>query len=113
MTTIELSKQVIDALRLPKCKQYFLCDSRNVISVDKSKGLRLDRFISRQIEKILLYSEPESWSYCPTSLNSAQVASRPDGIEKLEVSRLCFDGSEFWKKNRKAPNRESANVSAN
>ena len=35
-----------------------------------------DSFISRRIERILLYSEPESWSYFPTNGNYADVASR-------------------------------------
>ena len=109
VTTIELSKQSFDALGLPNCKQYFWCDSRNVLQWIKNKELALDS----RIEKILLYSEPESCSYCPTSLNTANVASRPDDVKKLEARKLWFGESEFLKQNKKFPICESSSDSVN
>ena len=87
LTTTELSRQAFEALGLPKCERYFWCDSSNVLQWIKNKDLRLDRFISRRMEKILLLSEPTDWRYCPTSLNPADVASRPDGVKKPEARR--------------------------
>ena len=88
VTTAELSKKAFVALEFPNCKQYFWSDSSNVLQWIKNKGLRLDRFISRRIEKICLLSKSEDWRYCPTNLNPAYVASRPDGVKKPETRRL-------------------------
>ena len=85
VTTVELLKQAFDALALPNCKHYFWSDSRNVLQWIKNKELRLDRFISRRIEKILVLSEPDSWRYCPTNVNPADVASRQDGVKEPEA----------------------------
>ena len=88
VTTAELSKQALNALELLGCKLYFWCDSRNVLQWIQNKDLHLDKFISRRIAKILLYSEPESWRYCHNSLYPAYVASRPDGVKKSESREL-------------------------
>ena len=113
VNTVELSKKAYEALELTNCKQYFWSDSRNVLQWIHNKELRLDRFISRRIEKILLLSEPESWRYCPTSLNPADVASRPDGVKKLEARELWFGGPEFLKKVKEVPTCECPGVSVN
>ena len=70
--------------------------------MDKNKQLQLDRFISLRIENFF-YSVPESGSYCPTSLNPADAASRPDGVKKFETRELRFGGPEFLKQNRIVP----------
>ena len=101
VTTAELSKKAFVALEFPNCKQYFWSDSSNVLQWIKNKDLRLDRFISRRIEKICLLSKSEDWRYCPTNLNPADVASRPDGVKKPETRRLWFKGPDFLKQNRK------------
>ena len=88
LTTTELSRQAFEALGLTGCERYFCCDSRNVFQWIKNKDLRLDKFISRREEKILLLSEPMDWRYCPTSLNPADVASRSDSVQKPEARRL-------------------------
>ena len=80
LTTAALSKQALNALELLGCKLYFWCDSRNVLRWIQNKDLRLDKFISRRIAKILFYSEPESWRYCYTSVNPADVASHPESV---------------------------------
>ena len=60
----------------------------------QNKDLRLDKFISRRIAKILLYSEPESRRFCHTSVNPTDV-SRPDGINKSESRKLWFNKKSF------------------
>ena len=79
----------------------------------KNKDLRLDRFISPRIEKICLLSKSEDWRYCPTNLNPADVASRPNGVKKPETRRLWFEGTDFLKQNREIPNCECVSVSVN
>ena len=113
VTTAELSKKAFVALEFPNCKQYFWSDSSNVLQWIKNKGLRLDRFISRRIEKICLQSKSEDWRYCPTNLNPADVASRPDGVKKPETRRLWFKGPDFLKQNREISNCKCVSVAVN
>ena len=113
VTNAELSKKAFVVLGFPDCKQYFWSDSSNVLQWIKNKDLRLDRFILRRIKKICLLSKSEDWRYCPTNLNLADVASRPDGVKKPETHRLWFEGSDFLKQNREIPNCECVSVSVN
>ena len=110
VTTAELFKKAFVALGFPNCKQYFWSDSGNILQWIKNKDLHLDRFISRRIEKICLLSKSKDWRYCPTNLNSADVASRPDGVKKPETRRLWFEGPDFLKQNREIPNCECVSV---
>ena len=71
----------------------------------------MDRFILRRVEKILLLSEPTDWKYCPTSLNPADVASRPDGVKNPEARRLWYEGPDFLKQNVNEPVIEGPSVS--
>ena len=64
-----------------------------------NKDLRLDKFISRRIARILLFSDPENWCYCNIALNPADIASRPDGVKRPEARDLWFSGPEFLKQN--------------
>ena len=71
----------------------------------------MDRFVLRRVEKILLLSEPTDWRYCPTSLNPADVASRPDGVKKPVARRLWYEGPDFLKQNENEPVIEGPSVS--
>ena len=113
VTTAELSKKAFVALGFPDCKQYFWSNSSNLLQWIKNKDLRLDRFVSRRIEKICLLSKSEDWRYCPTNLNPADVASRPDGVKKPKTRGLWFEGLDFLKQNREIPNCESVSISVN
>ena len=111
VTTVELSKQALNALELPGCKLYFWCDSRNVLQWIQNRDLRLDKFISCRITKIVLYSELESWRYCHPSVNPEDVASRRDGVKKSESRKLWFNGLEFLRQSDKIRVVESSAVS--
>ena len=110
VTTVELSKQAFDALGLSGCKLYFWCDSRNVLQWIHNKDLRLDKFISRRIARMLLFSDPENCCYCNTALNPADIASRPDGVKRPEARDLWFSGPEFLKQNVEVPVLEGTAV---
>ena len=111
--TAELSKKAFIALGFLDCKQYFWSDSGDVLQWIKNKDLRLDRFISRCIEKIYVLSESEDWRYCPKNLNPANVASHHDGVKKPETRRLLFEGPDFLKQNRENPSCDCVSVSVN
>ena len=113
VTTVELSRQALLALGLSECKQYFWSDSRNVLQWIKNRDLRLEKFISRRIEKICLFSNTEDWRYCPTSSNPADVGSRPDSVKKPEARKLWFEGPAFLKQSVEVPDLAFARVSVN
>ena len=71
--------KAIDALQLPKCQKFFWCDSKVVLQWLSDRELRLQKFTSRRIDRIFLYSQPHEWHFCPTDNNPADVASRPLG----------------------------------
>ena len=102
VTTAELSKQALNALELP-CKLYFWYDSRTVLQWIQNKDLRLDKFISCRVAKILLYSESEGWRYCHTTVNPANVACRPGGVKISESRKLWFNKPEFLKQSEEIP----------
>ena len=77
--SVELMAKAIDALQLPKCQKFLWCDSKVVLQWLSNPELRLDKFTSRRIDRILLYSQPHEWHFCPTDDNPADVASRPLG----------------------------------
>lgn len=109
----ELLKQAVDSLRLPEVKQFLWSDSTSVLSWIKNPELRLDKFISRRVHRILLLSEPDEWNYCPTDSNPADVASRPDSVKKACSRDLWFQGPEFLREVRQIPLIENRNFSVN
>ena len=113
VTTTELAMQAFKALDLPECQQYFWIDSGNVLQWITNRDLRLEKFISRRIEKILVLSKAESWRYCNTHSNPADVASCPDGVKKPESRKLWFEGPQFLMQSKEVAESESPSVSVN
>ena len=72
----------------------------------------LDKFISRRIANILLYSEPERWRYCHSSVYPSDVASRPDGVKKSESRKLWLNAPKFLRQSDEIPVVESSAVGA-
>ena len=50
----------------------------------KNPDLRLNKFITRRVNHILILSSEAKWRLCPSKLNAADVDSRPDLIRKAE-----------------------------
>ena len=48
-----------------------------VLSWIKNTDLRLNKFISRRVDYILLFSNASDWRFCPTNVNAANVGSGP------------------------------------
>ena len=70
--SIELIAKAVDALQLQKCQKFLLQWLSN-------PELRLEKFTSRRIDRILLHSRPHKWHFCSTDDNPADVAYRPLG----------------------------------
>ena len=62
---------------------------RAVLQLLKKPDLRLNKFITRRIDHILMLSNETEWRFCPSKLNAADVGSRPDlGTFQAESKQL-------------------------
>ena len=91
LNTAKLLKRASDTLEIPNCSNFFGCDSRAVPQWLKKPDLRLNKFITRRVNHILMSSETE-WRFCPSELNEADVGSRPDLMRKAEARDLWING---------------------
>ena len=81
-------KQASDALEISNRSNFFLCDFRTLLQWLKNPDLRLNKFITRRGNHILMLSSETEWRFCPSKLNAADVGSRPDLVRKAEA-RVC------------------------
>ena len=88
----KLLKQASDALKIPNSSNFFWCDSRTVLQWLKNPDLRLNKFITRRVNHILMLSSETEWRFCPSKLNAADVGSRPDLMRKAEARNLWING---------------------
>ena len=58
----------------------------------KNPDLRLNKFIRRRVNHILMLSSETEWRFCPSKLNAADVGSRPDLMRKAEARNLWING---------------------
>ena len=77
---------------------YFWCDSQTVLSWIKNPDLRLNKFITKRIDHILMLSNESDWRFCLTNVNPADVGSRPNLILKEELRSLWLNGPPFLAK---------------
>ena len=103
LNATKLIKQAFDALHLDDCAKYFWCDSQTVLSWIRNTDLRLNKFISRRVDYILLFSNASDWRFCPTNVNAAHVGSRPNSILKKESRYLWLNGPEFLRQSKELP----------
>ena len=99
VNTTKLMNSAFDALKVFACRKFFWCDSRTVLQWIKNPDLRLNRFISRRVAHILLLSQESEWHYCSSSMNAADVGTRPGLIRKVEARDLWFKGPSFLQEN--------------
>ena len=92
LNTAKLLKQASDALEIPNCSNFFWCDSRTVLQWLKNPDLRLNKFIRRRVNHILMLSSETEWRFCPSKLNAADVGLRPDLMRKAEARDLWING---------------------
>ena len=63
LNTAKLLKQASDALEIPNCSNFFWCDSRTVLQWLKNPDLRLNKFITRRVNHILMLSSGTEWRF--------------------------------------------------
>ena len=72
------------------------CDSRVVLSYLKNTEKRFSKFVTHRISSILKLTNVIQWHYVNTSLNPADIASRPQTPFNLATS-IWFSGPSFLK----------------
>lgn len=95
VNTSKLMYQASEALKLKISKRYLWCDSQTVLSWIKNSDLRLNKFITRRIDLVLMLTNESEWRFCPTNANAADVGSRPNLILKKESRDLWLNGPTF------------------
>ena len=73
----------------------------------KNPDLRLNKFITRRVDHILMLSCETEWRLCPSKLNAADVGSQPDLIRKAETRDLCIIGPSLLQQYAAVPLVES------
>ena len=99
LATAKLLKVAFDALKLPDCSKYFWCDSRSVLQWIKNPDLRVNKFIARRVDHILLLSDETDWRFCPKKMNAADVGSLPNLIVKADSQHLWLNCPSFLRQN--------------
>ena len=72
----------------------FHTDSVVVMGYINNRNKRFNRYVSNRIHQVLKHSEPKQWHHVPTTVNPADLASRPQSPTSLINSRW-FVGPQF------------------
>ena len=92
LNTAKQLKQASDASQIRNSKNYFWCNSRTVLQWLKNLDVRLNKFISRRVDHILMSSSETEWRFYLSKWNAADVGSRPDLMCKTEARDLWING---------------------
>jgi len=92
ITGVRLAKQVLNAERIVATSQFYWTDSKTTL-----RWLRLDprgfqQFVMHRIGEILENTNVNQWRYVPTSLNSADIATKT--TSRVE-DKTWFNGPDF------------------
>ena len=92
LNAAKLLKQASDALQIPNRRNFIWCDSHRVLQWLRNPDLRLNKFITRKADHILMLSNKTEWLFCPSKVNAADVVSRTDIVRKAEARDLWING---------------------
>lgn len=93
-TSIEVSKFIKEQLQLNDLTEFYWTDSKVVLAYLNNDAKRFQVYVANRIQKIRDHSEPQQWSYIPTDINPADLASR--GATPFQLSNSnWFQGPEF------------------
>lgn len=102
LTLAKLMKSVSDSLDGVLEIDEIICwvDSQIVLWWIKGKGKQYKQFVHNRVTQIRgLFSE-ESWRYCPTGSNPADIASRGAKCSELKSNKLGWNGPPFLQEER-------------
>ncbi|XP_063545181.1 uncharacterized protein LOC134753270 [Cydia strobilella] len=91
----QLTKKVVNSLRLEIDSIYFHCDSTIVLGWLKTCKKQLKQFVHNRVTEITNAFDPSAWHYVPTDMNPADIGSRGQNALQLKNSTLWFQGPHF------------------
>ena len=91
----ELMLTVSTSLQHLSCSLHFWTDSQVVLRWIANPDLHLPRFVKRRVDKILLVTSADAWSYISSEDNPADVGTREDCVKRPNCSFLWLHGPEF------------------
>ena len=93
--SVRLVKKVIDELTLKVDKVCYWVDAVSVLHMINNMDKRFKVFVANHLALIHDYSKINEWRYCPSSLNVADVGSRPLLPSNIERLKQWIGGPEF------------------
>ena len=93
--SVRLVKKVIDELTLKVDKVCYWVDAVSVLHMINNMDKRFKVFVANRLALIHDYSKINEWRYCPSSLNVADVGSRPLLPSNIERLKQWIGGPEF------------------
>ena len=91
----ELMQAVSKSLHHLGCSLHFWSDSQVVLKWIINPDLHLPCFVKRRVDKMLLVTQANYWSYVHTSINLADVGTRVEGVKKAEGHSVWLNGPDF------------------
>ena len=92
----QTSSYIASELKRPIDRIQFYSDSSVTLGYINNEKKRFSRYVTSRVETILKYSRPNQWQYISTSINPADIATRPHSPNQL-MSTKWFTGPEFLK----------------
>lgn len=77
-------------------------DAYNNIWWINSANRRYRLYVALRVAEILSISKPNDWRYVPSSLNPADIATKPTDWEDLERSNLWTNGPKFLQEEKRS-----------
>ncbi|KAG1695324.1 hypothetical protein GQR58_006635 [Nymphon striatum] len=94
-----LAAELYRELNLPLQDTCMYSDSRVVLGYLNNKGKSFSNYVTNRVHSILKITEPTQWSFVPTELNPADIASRPHNVNTL-LKSPWLEGPRFlWETN--------------
>ncbi|XP_070180319.1 uncharacterized protein [Littorina saxatilis] len=90
--------KVLDAeLGYPSITHHYWTDSMVVLGYIKNETARYHMYVANRVEQIRQFSQPQQWSYVPTSKNPADHASRGLSVDEISTSNWLTGPEFLWK----------------
>ena len=96
LVTARLVRSVLEALNNVSVHSVFYW-SDSMVALSWIKGIQKEfkQFVQNRVNEIRKLTSIDSWNYCPTDMNPADLASRGSTATDLVKNRLWWDGPTF------------------
>lgn len=92
---VEIAEIVTEQLDVTFSTVRFYTDSKVVLGYIRNRTRRFYMYVSNRVERITSFTDPEQWSYVPTSVNPADHATRSIPAGQLKHCNWLSGPSQF------------------